>query len=293
MRGDIERARLGPDVLLGTSIAIAGPSGRQSRAPEVCFVTSRWLRRWNGVATPALRLICFPYAGGGASMFNRWRLPDELDAEIWAVQPPGREARRGEEPLRRLEPAIVALALEIRPLLDRPFAFFGHSMGALLAFELCRYLRRSGAPEPVRLLVSAHRAPDLPPWRPPASRLPDREFLARLTEMAGPSRVAAVNAELLSALAPTIRADFELCETYAHVAEEPLSIPLTCFAAVDDPEVRVDEMTAWRRHSSAGCQIYPFVGGHLFIRDQAEDVLDRIAADLDLDDCPAYGGVQQ
>lgn len=244
------------------------------------MLSSRWLRRCGGSTEPALRLICLPNAGAGASMFNRWALPDDLRAEVWAVQPPGRENRQRETPLRRVDALVDALTDGLLPLLDRPYAVFGHSMGALVAFELCRALRRRGAPLPVRLMVSAHRAPDLPGWRPKASTLPRPEFLARLTEMAGPSTVGQLDPDLLDFLSPMMRADFELCETYSHVAGDPLPVPFTCFAAVDDPEVRVDEMLAWRRHTTGPCQVYPFTGGHLFVRDRADEVLGCIATDL-------------
>jgi medium-chain acyl-[acyl-carrier-protein] hydrolase len=239
-----------------------------------------WLRRCGGSARPAMRLICLPYAGTGASMFNDWDLPEELAAEVWAVQPPGRENRWGEAPLRRVEPVVREIARAVRPLLDRPFALFGHSMGALLAFELCRELRRSGDPMPVRLMVSAHRAPDLPPWRPEASTLPDPEFLARLDEMAGPSAAVPRDPQVLLLLAPLIRADFELCERYEHTAGPPLGVPLSCFAAVDDPEVRVDEMVDWRRHTTGECRLHPFRGGHLFLRERRPEVVRLVAEDL-------------
>lgn len=242
--------------------------------------STRWLRRCGGVEEPALRLICLPYAGAGASVYQGWRLPAELSAEVWAVQPPGRESRYGEPPVRRVEPMVDAIAAALRPLLDRPFALFGHSMGALLAFELCRLLRRIGGPRPMRLLVSAHRAPHLPPWRPAVSPLGERAFRARLAEMAGPSQTVQTDAELLRVMAPTIRADFELCETFQYVAGEPLDTPITSFAAVDDPEVRVDEVVEWSRHTTAVSRLHRFTGGHLFLRDRAGDVLAHAATDL-------------
>ncbi|MEU4244964.1 alpha/beta fold hydrolase [Actinoplanes sp. NPDC026619] len=223
-------------------------------------------------------------------MFNGWSLPEQLRAEIWAVQPPGRENRRTEQVFRRLDRLVPALADHLTPALDRPYALFGHSMGALLAFELCRELRRRNAPQPARLFVSAHRAPDLPRWRPRASTLPPGEFRARLTEMAGPSSVGRTDPELLDFLAPMIRADFELCETYRYLPQEPLTMPLTCFAAVDDPEVRVDEMLAWQRHTTEPYQVYPFTGGHLFVRDRAAEVLDCITADLAAQQAELSGG---
>ncbi|MEV0232198.1 alpha/beta fold hydrolase [Nonomuraea sp. NPDC050786] len=243
-------------------------------------MTTAWLRRCGGSDAPGLRLICVPYAGGGAAMFRQWRLPDDLACEVWAVQLPGRESRFRERPLRRIEPVVDALAHELLPLLDRPYALFGHSMGALLAFELCRRLRRDGKALPVRLLVSAHRAPHLPGWRPAASTLPQPRLLHRLAEMAGPSRSVVMDPDLLAAMSPTIRADFELCETYRYTPDDPLDVPITCFAAFDDPEVRIDEMLAWREHTTVGSRLFTFPGGHLFLLDHLTGVLTHTTAEL-------------
>jgi medium-chain acyl-[acyl-carrier-protein] hydrolase len=248
--------------------------------PGAGLLNSPWLRRCGGTANPRLRLICLPYAGAGASLFRPWRLPDSLHAEVWAVQPPGREDRWREAPVRRVDLAVRALTDGLRPLLDLPYALFGHSMGALLAFELSRHLRRLGAPPPVRLFVSAFRAPHLPAWRPPLTPLTEPLLLARVAEMVGPSKSAVTDPELLSALVPLMRADFELCETYRYAPEAPLQLPVTCFAATDDSEVRVEEMSAWHRHTTGDCQLYPFTGGHLFLLDHREDVLAHVASDL-------------
>lgn len=237
----------------------------------------KWAKCYAEQPSPRWRLICFPYAGAGASTFMRWRLPDELGAEVWSVQLPGRENRYEEPPIRRLAPMVSALAAELRPLSGVAFAFFGHSMGALLAFELARLLRRNGQPQPRHLFVSAHRSPDLVPWRPAISTLPNRAMLARLDEMAWPSTSALHDRDLFRALAPTMRADFELCETYAYHDDEPLDVPLTAFAAVDDPEVRADEVQSWKRHTTAGFQMHSVTQGHLFLRDCAPYVLGRIA----------------
>ncbi|MFC4015613.1 thioesterase II family protein [Nonomuraea purpurea] len=239
-----------------------------------------WLRRCGGAPRPTLRLICLPYAGAGASMFGEWRLPGDLEAEIWAVQPPGREQRWSEPPIRRADLLAEHIAQAVRPLLDVPCAVFGHSMGALLAFEVCRRLRRSGGPQPVRLIVSGHRAPHLPPWRPEASTLTDEGLLARLDEMAGPSVTVLRDRALLLAMAPLIRADLEVCERYVYLDEPPLDLPLTCLAATDDPEVRLDEMVAWRHHTTRECGVRPFTGGHLFLRDRIGAVLEHVAEDL-------------
>jgi surfactin synthase thioesterase subunit len=244
-------------------------------------VPTRWLRCPGGRhPDPDLRLFCFPYAGAGASVFRTWRLPGRPAAEVWAAQPPGRENRLGEVPLHRIEPLLDRYVEKLGPLLDRPFAFFGHSLGAVVAYELTRLLRRSGGPQSVHLFLSAHRAPDRPPKREPVSPLDDAPFIDRMLEMAGASRSVVRHRDVLLALAPTIRADLELAETYRYHAEAPIGVPISCYGADDDSEVDLPDVAAWSRHTTAACRLLAFTGGHLFLLDRAGEILNDIAARL-------------
>ncbi len=229
---------------------------------------------------PALRLFCIPFAGSGASLFRDWRLPLELSTEVWAVQAPGRETRRREPPARRLEALLEDLLGQLQPLMDLPFALFGHSMGALVAFELTRLLRRRQLPQPVHLFLSAHRAPDRPPKREAMSGLSDDKLLARLLEMAGAGPYAVRDPELLMIAAPVLRADLELCEHYRYRPGAPIPVPLTCFAAVDDSEVDVPDVAAWHEHTTRPRRLVTYSGGHLFLREHRAALLDEIAYDL-------------
>jgi len=231
---------------------------------------------------PALRLFCLPWAGSGALGYASWNLPPELAVEVWSAQLPGREDRFEEQPLRRIAPMAAQLRAAAAPLLDRPFALFGHSMGALLAFELARELRRHGDPAPSRMFVSGCPAPGLPRRRPAASTLADPDLLRRLAEMAGPSVSALRDPEVLLWLAPTIRADLEACETHRPAEEPRLTVPLIPLAATDDSEVTVDEVAEWRRHSEHCDPVRVFEGGHLYLLDHREEVLARLAAELAL-----------
>jgi medium-chain acyl-[acyl-carrier-protein] hydrolase len=226
---------------------------------------------------PDMRLFCLPWAGAGALGYSSWKLPTDMAAEVWAVQLPGREDRAGEPPLPSITSMVDALRGVVEPLLDRPFAFFGHSMGALLAFELARALRDTGGPAPAQLFLSGMRSPDLTPWRPAASVLGDEALLHRLNEIAGPSVSAVRDRDVLLWLAPAMRADFAACENYQYRDELPLDIPTCLLAAVDDAEVRVDEVSAWRRHCGAAGPVRVFEGGHLYLLDQRADVLSLIA----------------
>jgi medium-chain acyl-[acyl-carrier-protein] hydrolase len=240
-----------------------------------------WARRCSDpLAAPAMRLLCFPYAGAGASAYRDWRLPAELATEVWAVQPPGRESRRSEPPPDDLDALIGAYARQLAPLLDRPFAFFGHSLGALVAFELARRLRRDRARQPVQLFVSALRAPHLPPSRSPVSPLTDEDLLRRLLDMAGESPSAIRDPELLMLMAPVTRADCGLLDRYAYRPEPALDLPITGFGAVDDCEVDLTEIAAWDGHTTGEYRLRTFVGGHLFVREHAEAITAEIASGL-------------
>ncbi|MFE8944794.1 thioesterase II family protein [Streptomyces sp. NPDC007856] len=244
--------------------------------------TGTCLRRRTAHPDPSVRLFCLPHAGSGALAYGEWRLPETLGVEIWAAQLPGREDRRAEQPLRRIEPMVSVLADAVQPLLDRPFAFFGHSMGALLAFEVTRTLRRRGAPAPAHLFLSGFRSPDLPPWRPAASTLDEEALLERLDEIAGPSRSAIRDRDLLLFLGPTIRADFEAVENYEYRHGDLLDVPMTCLGAVDDAEVRADEISQWWRLTNRACSVRLFEGGHLYLLDHRAEVLDLIGQELAL-----------
>lgn len=241
---------------------------------------TRWARPYPARhPAPALRLFCFPYAGAGASVFRDWRLPEDLGVELWAVQPPGRENRRNEPSIRRMPVLVRSCADELAPLLeDTPYAFFGHSMGALVAFELARLRQSRGERLPVHLFLSAHRAPDRPPKRGPVSTLPDDEFLERLLEMVGSSRTAVVDLDLLLMLAPMIRADLELCEHYRYRPGPPLATPMTCFAAIDDSEVDVPDVAAWQLYTTGAFRLHTYTGGHTFLRDHAAQLCAEMGA---------------
>ena len=154
-------------------------------------------------ARPAVRLFCFPYAGVGASVYHPWHnlLPSQI--EVLCVQLPGREARLREQPYRHITDVVEAVQLDIEPLLDRPFAFFGHSLGALVAFGLARRLCRQSGHVPVHLFFSSRRAPHLPDPFPPTGELSDEEFIVAIQHRYnGIPRAILQNSELLALLLP-------------------------------------------------------------------------------------------
>jgi len=211
-----------------------------------------------------LRLFCFSYAGGGASMFRSWTRSLPAEVEVCAIQLPGRETRMSEPAHRRLGPLVDALAEQVLPLLDRPYAFFGHSMGALVAFELARELRRVAAAGPERLLLAAYRAPHLPNPNIRIHHLPD-EVLKIVLQNEGTAQSVLQNEELMKVVLPTLRADFELCDTHEHVTDAPFECPVSIFGGVDDIRVRPADLEGWRCQAAGEFSVEMFPGAHFFL----------------------------
>jgi medium-chain acyl-[acyl-carrier-protein] hydrolase len=239
-----------------------------------------WVRCTSPRPTARLRLFCFPYAGGGASIFREWPALLPGTVEVHAVQLPGRENRLLEPPMTQMPPLVSAAAAALSPHLDRPFAFFGHSMGALVSFELARQLRRDHASLPRHIVVSGRRAPHLPESDPPISQLPQAEFIDRLRNLNGTPRAVLENEELLEIVVPTVRADFAVCESHVYTPEPPLPLPISAFGGDDDAEADRAELEAWQLHTTGTVNVAMFPGDHFFIQSSRASVMERLAARL-------------
>lgn len=250
-------------------------------SPPVRDARDSWLVRYQPNADARLRLFCFSYAGGGASVFRSWpqALPPEV--EVCAVQLPGRENRVGEAPHTRIAPLLEAIAAAIEPYLDRPFAFFGHSMGTLVSFELARYLRRTRDKLPAALYLAAFRAPHLPNPNIKIHHLPSEVFKVVL-RAEGIAEMILQNDELMQAMLPTLRADFELCDTYEYRAEAPLECPLVIFGGLEDVRISTADLEAWPVQSNAGCTLTMFPGAHFFLHSAQNQLCAAIAQNLKL-----------
>ena len=213
-----------------------------------------------------LRLFCFPYAGASALIFRAW--PDGLpaDVEVCPVQLPGRGVRLMERPFAQLSPLVEALAQALAPLLDKPFAFFGHSLGALISFELARGFRRQYGVHPVRLFVSAGRAPHIPHRGPPIHTLAEKEFLAELRRLNGTPSELLDHEELMEIMLPLLRADFALYENYVYSTEPPLNCPISAFGGIQDHRVNESDLEAWRAQTTASFSLRMFPGDHFFLK---------------------------
>jgi medium-chain acyl-[acyl-carrier-protein] hydrolase len=237
--------------------------------------------RWPNSQARLLRLFCFPYAGGSSNLIYRgWQegLPESV--EVCPVELLGRGRRLRETPFTRLMPLVEAIAGEILPRLDKPFAFFGHSMGATIGFELARLLRREHCPTPVHLFVSGHRAPHIPMTEPPTYNLPEPEFLEELRRLNGTPQEVLEHPELIQMLMPLLRADFEVVQTYTYTAAPPLDCPITAFGGLQDVEVPSEYVAAWRDHSAAAFTLRMLPGGHFFLHTSRSLLLHALAQQL-------------
>jgi medium-chain acyl-[acyl-carrier-protein] hydrolase len=224
------------------------------------------------------RLFCFPYAGGSAAIFRHWS--QRIPFEIFAVEYPGRGLRRSEPPATRSSVLIDQIVAAIRPYLDRPFAVFGHSMGAFVSFEVLRRLRAAGAPDPTGFVVSGCRAPTVKARRKPAHTLPESEFIEELRSLGGTPDEVLADRDLLRLLLPTLRADFELAETYVCKAGPKISCPVFAYAGIKDPDITREEVEAWRDECASSFRLRIFPGDHFFIHSAEALLLHALSHDL-------------
>ncbi len=227
-----------------------------------------------------LRLICFPYAGGAAAAFNGWARNLPAGVQICAIQMPGRAERWKEPVYTDVSEAVNKLAEILLDRLDGPFAMFGYSMGAQMAFELARVFRREGV-QPACLFVAAHRAPQLSRVLSPLHSLPDSEFIeeiARRYEAIPPAVLE--DAEIRRLFLNALRADVTMGERYTFTAAEPFSFPISVFGGTSDRSVTESELEAWRVHTSSSFKLRLLPGGHFFLRTSQSQLLQAIGEDL-------------
>ena len=227
-----------------------------------------------------LRLFCFPYVGTGASIFRTWSDGLPPDVEVCPVQFPGRGTRLMETPFTQLSPLVQALAQGLAPLMDKPFAFFGHSLGALVGFELARQLRRQSGVQPVRLFVSADRAPQAPRRHPPIHALPEPEFLLELRRLNGIPGKVFEDAEVMQIMLPALRADFAVYETYLYSTEPPLNCFISGFGGLQDQRVSRGELEAWCDQTSGSFALCMFPGDHFFLNTTQSRLLQVLSQEL-------------
>lgn len=227
-----------------------------------------------------VRLFCFPYAGGSASTFRGWPAALSPEVEVRPVQLPGRGPRMGEAPFAVAHALVEAFLPVMARYLDKPFAFFGHSMGGAIAFELSRRLRRACGVEPRHLFISARRAPHLEHRGPIIYNLPEPEFREELRQLGGTPAEVLEHPELMEMLIPLLRADISVSQTYRCDTRHSLTCPLTVFGGLRDECDEPEGLAAWREHTVGRFDLKMFEGDHFFINTAQRSILDAIKTAL-------------
>ena len=242
--------------------------------------TNLWLDSPRPIPGARLRLLCVPFAGGGTSFFRTWHLHLPPWVEICMVTLPGRERRLREKPVDNLWTLVDAIAQALAEQRNLPFAFFGHSMGARLAFEIARKLRRDYAWQPVHLFASAHMAPQLPDPDPPIHTLPDDQFLEEVRQYNGIPPEVLESPELLELILPALRADFTANEKATYDSEPPLTCSISAYGGLQDRNVDRPSLEAWREQTSGEFLVRMFPGDHFYIESQQGLFFQLLGRDL-------------
>jgi surfactin synthase thioesterase subunit len=238
--------------------------------------TSTWLRTYHPRPDAAHRLVCFPHAGGSASFYHPVSAAMPESVEVAAVQYPGRQDRHREPALTSVEALVGQIVPVLRSTLDdRPTAFFGHSMGAIIAFETALALQSEGL-GPARMFVSGRRSPTS--HRDETVHLRDDDgVIVELKAMAGTEAWVYGDEELMRMVLPALRADYEAIETYQGDPAARLDCPLTVLVGDDDPKTSVDEARAWSDHAGAGHELQVYSGGHFYLSHHQKDIIAMLA----------------
>ncbi|MEV0733905.1 alpha/beta fold hydrolase [Polymorphospora sp. NPDC050346] len=240
--------------------------------------TKLWIRRFHPGPAWGPRLVCFPHAGGSAVAFHQTSKALSPVAEVLSLQYPGRQDRLGEPCLDSIGDLADAIVAVLSRTLDRPLVFLGHSMGAVIAFEVAVRLERQGVVLR-RLFASGRRAPSR--VRDESIHLgTDDELVAEVQRLSGTEESLLTDPVVLSIVLPALRADYRAVETYRHAGGARLSCPVTVLTGDRDPRVSLDEAHDWAGHTTADCDVKVFTGGHFFLNDHPAQINDLLAAEL-------------
>jgi pyochelin biosynthetic protein PchC len=239
----------------------------------------RWFRSYGGSANAYRRLICFHHAGGGPSLYREWQRSCPPDTEVWAVALPGRETRVAEPPIEHLSVAAERLA-EVLPL-DLPFAFFGHSLGGVVGFELARLLRERGLPQPEHLFVSASPPPQTCRRASSRGALSETELLHLLEGLGGTPKEVLDHPEIRDIVLTVLRADFHMIDNYQAPEGSTLRLPITAYAGDGDPHVPPERIQAWERWALPGFALRRFDGDHFYLARHRAALIDDVLARWD------------
>ena len=241
----------------------------------------KWIHNYDDGPSVRCRLFCLPHAGGNASVYRPWQGPlGRAGIQVCPVELPGRLARSREPSFTALEPLVETLGEILAPALSRPFALFGYSMGAVVAFELARQLRRNWLPAPELLVVGARQAPQLPPRATRSSELSDDELLARVGllygALPGPVLEDLTFRRLIAAI---LRNDLGLLDRYRYLPEAPLETPIVALGGREDATVGVDQLAAWGTQTKSFRMVL-FDGGHFFINGFGTEIIEELCRSI-------------
>ncbi len=239
-------------------------------------VFNSWIERNYPNPRASLRLFCFPYAGGSARIFRSWgrRLPSCV--EVCPVQLPGRDRRITELPFTNMESLVRETSEALRAFLDKPFAFFGHSMGAMISFELSHYFCAEFGLSPEHLFVAGRPAAHVEIREPPTYDLPTPELLEELQQLKGTPPDVLENPDLMELMLPLLRADFEVVDTYTYSPRPLLSCPVTALGGLRDSGVPRADLEAWKELTTGPFSLRMFPGEHFFLHSDELRLLDVI-----------------
>nr|AXL06119.1 thioesterase [uncultured bacterium] len=247
--------------------------------PRTAEHVDKWVRRFAPAADGEVRLVCLPHAGGSASFFFPVARALAPAVEVLAVQYPGRQDRRHETAVDNIPDLADRVLDSLRHLDDRPLALFGHSMGAVLGYEVALRMRDAGLPAPAHLFASGRRAPSR--YRDEqVHEMSDDRIVSELKNLSGTDAAMLADPELLEMILPAIRSDYRAVETYRHDPGRTLDCPVTVLTGDSDPKVSVEEARAWAEHTTGPSDLRVLPGGHFFLVDQAGQVLDIVRRKL-------------
>jgi medium-chain acyl-[acyl-carrier-protein] hydrolase len=234
---------------------------------ESSAADSRWLVPLSGSAEADVRLVCIPHAGGGAVTFHPWSQPLRPHVDVFAAQLPGRESRLREPPVRTLGGIVEPLSAAVSTLADRPLVVFGHSLGAVIAFEVVQRLSQDSPTRVAALIVSGRPAPHLPSRAPRLAHLPTREIVFRVAELYGniPTPLLEEH-EFVTMLGKVLQPDLEILERYRRSECAPLSCPIAAYGGADDSLVSRSELEAWREHTREAFRCVQLPGDHFYFK---------------------------
>ena len=242
-------------------------------------IADRWLTCPRPNPAAKLRLFCLPYAGGAAHIFRNWDAGLPREVEIYLIHLPGRAMRMMEPAFSRIQDLVEELAPAVRSKLDKPYAVFGHSMGALIGFELVHALHKEAGLEAAHLFASGCFAPHIPDPNP-IHHLPDREFIEALRTLNGIPQEILQHEELLELILPTLRADMLMTEKYEPTVRQQLRCPITVFGGLEDPIIYREHLEQWKQHTSNQFLLQMFPGDHFFCHTEEAQLLTAISYQL-------------